>query len=173
MSELVHVLDGQVVLYTRARTKRWQARLRLAAGWLRISTGAADLEKAKAAALKRYYQIQAKRELNLPERTRRFVAVADAVVAELEAAQEAGDARLVYSHYIGAIQNYLKPFFGKHNIDTIDVKQLKQFEQWRAKRMGKVLVHSTITTRNSAMNKVFEYDVDREWVSKSALPKLA
>jgi len=72
MSELVHVLDGQVVLYTRARTKRWQARLRLAAGWLRISTGAADLEKAKAAALKRYYQIQAKCELNLPERTLRF-----------------------------------------------------------------------------------------------------
>ena len=174
MSELIHILDGLVVLYRRDRSARWQARLKLAdSSWRRVSTGETDSVAAGKAAMKLYYDAEFKRENKLPQNTRRFGAVADAVVAALNAELTAGTGKSVYRSYVSSIHLYLKPFFGKHNIDSISPMLLQRFDAWRTKQMGKSPLASTITNHNSALNRVFNYALERGWVTRTVLPKLA
>ena len=174
MSELIHILDGLVVLYRRDRSARWQARLKLSdSSWRRVSTGATDSVAAGKAAMKLYYDAEFKRENKLPQNTRRFGAVADAVVAALNAELTAGTGKSVYRSYVSSIHLYLKPFFGKHNIDSISPMLLQRFDAWRTKQMGKSPLASTITNHNSALNRVFNYALERGWVTRTVLPKLA
>ena len=174
MSELIHILDGLVVLYRRDRSARWQARLKLSdSSWRRVSTGATDSVAAGKAAMKLYYDAEFKRENKLPQNSRRFGAVADAVVAALNAELTAGTGKSVYRSYVSSIHLYLKPFFGKHNIDSISPMLLQRFDAWRTKQMGKSPLASTITNHNSALNRVFNYALERGWVTRTVLPKLA
>ena len=122
--------------------------------------------------MKLYYDAEFKREHKLPQNTRRFSAVADAVIKELQRQLEAGTGKAVYHSYISAITHYLTPFFGKYNADSITPVLLNKFEQWREQRMGKQPVASTITNHNSALNAVFKYAMERGWVSAHQLPKL-
>ena len=139
MAELIHLLDGLVVLYQRNRSARWQARLKLANGtWHRVSTGERDRVAAGKAALKLYYDAEFKREHKLPQNTRRFAAVAEAVVKNLQAAQADGTGKAVYASYISSINHYLIPFFGRYNIDRITPALLRRFDTWRKDKMGKV-----------------------------------
>ncbi|MBM3354829.1 MAG: site-specific integrase [Betaproteobacteria bacterium] len=171
MSELIHLMEGAVVLYKRDRSGRWQARLKMAdKSWKRVSTGEADAKQAAKVALKLHYEAEFKREHKLPESTRRFGLIADAVVADLKAKLDAGEGKAVYTDYISCIENYLKPYFRKYNVDSVDGKLLKQFEKWRVEKMGKEPVHSTITTHNSALNRIFDYAADHGWVARTALP---
>ena len=174
MSELIHILDGLVVLYRRDRSARWQARLKLSDNsWRRVSTGATDSVAAGKAAMKLYYDAEFKRQNKLPQNTRRFGAVADAVVAALNAELTAGTGKSAYRSYVSAINLYLKPFFGKHNIDSITPPLLQRFDVWRTKQMRKSPFASTITNHNSALNRVFDYALERGWVTQTVLPKLA
>jgi hypothetical protein len=166
-------MEGAVVLYKRDRSARWQVRMKMAdKSWKRVSTGEADAKKASKVAITLYYKAEFKRELKLPDSTRRFGPIADTVVGELKTALDEGEGKVVYNDYISCIQNYLKPYFAKYNIDSIDGKLIKQFEKWRVEAMGKEPVHSTITTHNSALNRIFDYAADHGWVARTALPKL-
>ena len=174
MSELIQILNGLVVLYQRDRSARWQARMKLAdKSWRRVSTGETDSVKAGKAALKLYYDAEFKLDNKLPQNTRRFGAVADAVAKSLQAELDAGGGKSVYRSYISAINIYLKPFFGKHNIDSITPDLLHRFETWRKKEMGNTPTASTITTHNSALNRVFNYALEHGWVTRVVVPKLA
>ncbi|MSQ89262.1 MAG: site-specific integrase [Betaproteobacteria bacterium] len=173
-SELIHLLGGAVVLYKRERSSVWQARLKLSSNkWLRASTRCKDSVKAGIAATKLYYEAETKREFKLPTSTQRFNAVADTVAAQMTAELEAGNGKVVYGDYLSCIRLYLKPFFGKYNIDSISPTLLKQFDTWRATEMGKVPVASTITTHNSALNRVFDYALEKGWTTRAVLPKLS
>jgi integrase len=174
MPELVHILDGLVVLYRRDRSARWQARLKLAdKSWRRVSTGESDKVAAGKAAMKLYYDAEFKRDNKLPQNTRRFGAVAEAAVKQMQAELDAGAGKSVYHSYVGSIQHYLIPFFGKYNVDSITAPLLQRFDAWRTKRMGKTPVASTITNHNSALNRVFDYALERGWVTQAVVPKLA
>jgi integrase len=50
---------------------------------------------------------------------------------------------------------------------------LQRFDVWRTKQMGKSPFASTITNHNSALNRVFNYALERGWVTQAVLPKLA
>ena len=173
MAELIHLLDGLVVLYQRNRSARWQARLKLANGtWHRVSTGERDRVAAGRAALKQYYDAEFKREHKLPQNTRRFAAVAEAVVKNLQAAQADGTGKVVYASYISSINHYLIPFFGRYNIDRITPALLRRFDTWRKDKMGKVPVASTINNHNSALHRVFDYALEHGWVTRTLVPTL-
>ena len=62
--------------------------------------------------------------------------------------------KVVYNDYVAVIKKYLIPFFGSYNLNTIGYEELKRFDTWRRKEMGRQPVLSTITTHNSAMNRV-------------------
>ena len=172
MTKLVRIID-EVVIYKRERSKIWQARIKLRnKRWKRITTGTKDEIEAKRIAIKLYYEAEFRHENKLPYFTKKFATVADYTVQQLEEELEAGDGKAVYRSYIQAINNYLKPYFGKYNVDNITPALMKEFEEWRIFKMQKLPAASTITTQNSALNKIFDYAVDHSWVSRTQLPKL-
>jgi integrase len=174
MSELIQVIQNEVVLYRRDRSAKWQARLKLAdKSWRRVSTKERDVAKASKAALKLYYDAELRLKHQLPQNTRRFDAVADAVIRDIKAQLDAGQGKSVYHSYITSISLYLKPFFGKHNIDSIKPALLQKFDTWRIEKMGKTPVASTITNHNSALNRIFDYALERGWITRNVLPKLS
>lgn len=173
MSELIHLLNGVVVLYRRERSARWQARIKLAnKKWHRLSTKETDEAKAGAAAIKTYYELEFRRDNKLPENTRRFDAVAKATVKKLQEDLDAGLGKVVHHSYINSIQLYLIPFFGKYNVDSITAPLLQQFDAWRTSKLGRVPASSTITNHNSALNKVFEYALQHGWITQAVVPVL-
>jgi integrase len=169
---LIRIID-EVVIYKRERSKVWQARIKLKnKRWKRISTGTKDETEAKQVAIKLYYEAEFRHENKLPYYTKKFSTVADYTVEQLEEELATGDGKVVYRSYIQAINNYLKPFFGKYNVDNITPAMMKDFEEWRVFKMRKLPAASTITTQNSALNKVFDFAVEHNWANRTQLPKL-
>ena len=169
---IVHLRDGAVVLYKRGASKRWQARYKLDdAKWHRISTKQVNVQYAGEVACDAYDRARFLREANVPVTTRRFDAVANLAIGELEQQLAAGSGKSVYHSYIAAIKRYLIPYFGKYNINTIGYEQLKAFDVWRRQQMGKQPVKSTVTTHNSALNRVFDEAVKRGWLGAGQLPQ--
>ncbi|MBI3285515.1 MAG: site-specific integrase [Burkholderiales bacterium] len=171
--ELVYARDGEVVLYKRVGSQRWQTRFKLNdEKWHRISTKQRNLEYAKTFACAAYDKARFLREENLPVSSRRFNDVAKLASDEMQKQLDSGVGKSVYHSYIGAINRYLVPYFGKYNINTIGYEHLKSFDAWRTKEMGHAPVASTITTHTSALNRVFDAAVERGWLAQSQVPKM-
>ena len=83
-----------------------------------------------------------------------------------------GVGKSVYHSYIAAINRYLVPFFGKHNINSISYELLKKFDDWRNVQMKKIPVASTVTTHTSALNRVFDAAIERGWIGKHQVPQM-
>lgn len=173
VTESVNVLPKLVVLYKRQRSSVWQCRYKLAdKKWRRTSTGESTVEAATRAALRIYYEGEVKREAKLPVDSKRFGSVAEAVVEGMQRELAEGLGKSVYHSYIFATRKYLIPFFGKHDTGSITPALLRKFEVWRREQMGREPKASTITTHNSALNKIFDYAEQHGWVTPAVRPKL-
>lgn len=173
MSDLVQVMPGQVVLYKRERSSVWQCRYKgKDKKWYRTSTNETDQKAAANAALRLYYEGAVKRENKLPINTKRFDSVAKTVVERMEADLAEGQGKAVFHSYISAINGYLIPFFGKHNVDSITAALLQKFDVWRKKKLGREPAASTITNHNSALNKVFDFAELHGWITPAVRPTL-
>ncbi len=171
--QIVHARDGEVVLYKRPSSARWQARFKLNdSKWHRISTKQRNLDYATKAACEAYDRARFLKAENLPITSKRFDAVAKLAVQEMQDMLSSGNGKSVYHSYIAATHRYLVPFFGKYNINGIGHEQLKAFDGWRTAKMKKVPVASTITTHTSALNRVFDAAVERGWLGKSQVPQI-
>jgi integrase len=72
-NEIHHYRDGNVVLYKRERSHRWQTRLKLPNDkWKRISTKKTDVETAKEIACDKYGEIRFRIKNKMPIDTKRF-----------------------------------------------------------------------------------------------------
>jgi integrase len=168
----VAILEGKVVLTQRKRSSAWQARFRVGNKWLRITTKQQELEKAKAAAVNIYARTQLRHEEGVPVVSKRFSQVAAIAKQKMQAALDAGEAKRVYKDYIIAINNYLDPFFGKYNITTINYALMNEFAGWRKAKLGHEAKASTISTHNSALNRIFDEAMERGYMTKSQVPEL-
>ena len=169
----MHFREGNVVLYTRERSKRYQARIKLANNkWKRISTGESDLEKASQIACEKYDEIKFKVKNKIALDTRRFKDVSKLAISEMQTELDAGYGKKSFVDYISALKNYFIPYFQNTNIDTIDYKKLKEFDEWRTKKVGRILKHSTINNHNSALKRVYKVAVDRNWIHSVQVPEL-
>lgn len=168
----VTILDGKVVLTQRKRSSAWQARFRIGSKWLRVTTKQNELEKAKIAADEMYLRARFRNEEGLPVISKRFFQVAALAQQKMEAAIKAGEGKAVYKDYIIAINNYLTPFFGKYNITSIDYALMKEFAVWRKQKMGHEPKSSSISTHNSALNRVFDEAMEHGYITKSQIPEL-
>lgn len=170
---LIHLRDGEVVLYKRGNIPRWQARFKLSNGeWRRISTKTPLLDRAKAIATEAYDHARFSQKAGLPEVTRRFDSVARLAIDDMQKALDAGRGKKTYIHYIQAINRYLIPFFGKRYIDKIGYEDFEQFDEWRTKLMGYAPKASTVTNHLSALNRVYDVALSRGWVAQSKIPEL-
>ena len=171
--QIAYARDGEVVLYKRSSSARWQARFKLNdSKWHRISTKQRNLDYATKAACEAYDRARFLKAENLPISSKRFDAVAKLAVLEMENMLASGNGKSVYNSYISATNNYLVPFFGNYNINCIGYEHLKAFDEWRTKQMKHAPVSSTITTHTSALNRVFDAAVERGWLAASQVPQM-
>ena len=77
-----------------------------------------------------------------------------------------------FADYFRAIDNYLIPFFGNHNIDNITPALIAEFHQWRTEQVGYELKASTQNNHNAALNSVFDYAIEKGWMTHSQRPSL-
>jgi len=168
----VVILEGKIVLTQRKRSSAWQARFRVGSKWLRITTKQTELEKAKATAVDKYARAKFLSEEGLPVVSKRFSQVAAVAKQKLQDALDGEEGKSVYKDYIIAINNYLDPFFGKYNITSIDYALMLEFAAWRKAKLGHEAKASTISTHNSALNRIFDVAMERGYMTKSQVPEL-
>ena len=170
---LAHARNGEVVLYKRGDSKRWQARFKLKdLKWRRLATKQTNIQYAAETACEAYDRARYFFAENIPIVSKRFDVIARVTVDELLGQITAGHGKVVYKDYVTTIKKYLIPFFGSYNLNTIGYEELQRFDTWRRKEMGRQPVLSTITTHNSAMNRVYHTAVERGWIAQSQVPKL-
>lgn len=167
-AQSVPILKGKVVLTKRARSSYWQARYRIGRKWIRTSTKTEDLEEAEVFATDHYYESKFKEKNNIPIVTRKFSNVAEAVKMKLE-----NDTSLVMAaDYIRAIDNYLIPFFGSHNVATVDYPLIVQFNDWRVEKMKREPAMTTVRTHAAVLRRIFEEAVVHDYMSEAQVPSL-
>lgn len=170
---LVHLRDGEVVLYRRENSGKWQARYKLSdKRWHRISTKEKNIDFASKVATEAYDRARFLAEEDVVITSKKFGAVANAVVKQLQAELDGGGGKSVYYTYITVINKYLIPFFKNYNVNGITYEALMDFDKWREKEMGKKPRASTITNHNTSLNRVLDYAVDMGYMSKVHIPKL-
>ena len=169
---LIHLRDGDVVLYKRENSEKWQARYKLKNKWHRISTKERNTDYAGKVACEEYDRARFLDDEDIVITSKKFGAVAKAVAANLQAQLDGGKGKVVYQTYITVINKYLIPFFKNYNINSIDYETLVKFDEWREGEMGKKPRASTITNHNTALNRVLEYAVDMGYMSNVHIPKL-
>jgi integrase len=170
---LAHARGGEVVLYKRLDSQRWQARFKLKdLKWRRVATKHVNLDYAAEVACEAYDRARFLFDEKIPISSKRFDAVAKLAIQEMESQLASGHGKTVYHDYIAAINRYLVPFFGGFNINTIGYEELKRFADWRVERMGRHPVTSTVTTHTSALNRVYDLAVERGWIAQTQIPKM-
>ncbi len=170
---LAHARGGEVVLYKRPDSKRWQARFKLKdLKWHRVATKHANIQYAAETACEAYDRARFLFDEKIPITSKRFDSVADIAIDEMERQIAAGVGKRVYNDYIIVIRKYLKPFFGAKHINTIGYEEIKKFSEWRTKEMKRAPVASTVTTHISAFNRVFDCAVERGWIAAAQVPKM-
>jgi len=167
------ILDGEVRVYRRERSKRWQAAFNIDGHTIRISTGKRDLAEAKEYARDTFLEYKFRHKNDLPIVTKKFSDVARLAIVDMRKQLDAGLGKKVYADYCVCIERYLIPFFGAQYVTSINYEKIQQFYEWRRERMGREPKASTLNTHNSAMNRVFEEAVARGFLANKDVPMLA
>ena len=101
---LAHARNGEVVLYKRGDSKRWQARFKLKdLKWHRVATKHVNIQFAAETACEAYDRARFLYDEKIPITSKRFDSVADIAVDEMEKQLKAGVGKSVYNDYISVI----------------------------------------------------------------------
>jgi len=169
-----HLRDGEVVLYLRPDSKVWQVRYKLFdRKWHCMSTRQRRLDWAMRAACEMYDRARFREEEGLPQKTKRFDAIARGCIKALEMEIERGIRRETNRDYIRAMNNYLIPYFGKFMLTNITLEKVRHYEEWRNEKMGRVPISSTLANHASAFSRVIDFAIEQGWLSdRVAIPRL-
>ena len=171
--ETTHTLiERELVVYRRERSKIWQCRFKVDNVWQRASTKERDIKKAKARAFEIRMEAEIRKRSNLPVITRKFRHVAKLAVERLEHEIAIGKGKRSYTDYIRVIQDYLIPILGNRSITSIDYQALDDLNVKRALLMEKAPAQSTMLTHNAALNRIFDEAVIRGFMTEANKPKL-
>lgn len=168
----VHILEGQATLFQRPSTPHWHVRYKVHGKWERTSTKCTELAEARRRATELVTEAWFKERNGLPVVNKRFKSVARLAIKRMDELAKSGRGKATYKTYTQAIQNYLIPLLGNHNVDRIDNAVLARFEAERIELMGRVPSASVINNHNSALNRVFEEAIERGYMTKFQLPML-
>ena len=168
----VHILEGQATLFQRPATPHWHVRYKVHGKWERSSTKCTDLADARRRATELVTEAWFKERNGLPVVNKRFKSVARLAIKRMDELAKSGRGKATYKTYTQAIENYLIPLLGNHNVDRIDNAVLARFEAERIELMGRVPSASVINNHNSALNRVFEEAIERGYMTKFQLPLL-
>ncbi|QWD79455.1 hypothetical protein ICV01_07375 [Polynucleobacter sp. MWH-Spelu-300-X4] len=166
------IYPRELILYKRPTSTVWQCRYKVDGKWLIASTKLRDREKAieRAKDLKRIAEL--KKEANLPVVTKKFKDIARLTKQRMDDKAKKGEAPVSYNVYKRIIDDFLIPCLGNKNIDKIDYAALKQYEEDRAKLMGKEPAYSTVRKHNVTLNYIFEEAILRGFMTRVNKPEL-
>ena len=166
--EVIHLRDGEVVLFKRSHSALWQCRYKLADGsWQRVSTRRASIEAAVAVATNLYDESRYRQRLGLAHRAQSFAHLAGAVVEDLRRQLDAGVGKSVYHSYITCIERYFLPYFGDCRLEQLTHTDILEFEIWRNRQMGRQPKASTLNNFASAWSRLTQTAVNRGWISEA------
>jgi hypothetical protein len=173
LPSVIHLRDGEVVLYRRAGSPYWQVRYKLRNGaWTRESTAQAALENAIPTACELYDEARFRQKLGLAHKGTTFTTLAHETLRHLRLELDAGRGRVVYASYISVIERYFIPYFAEKQLETLTASDMAQFEAWRNRQMQRLPKASTLNTFASAWSKLLETGVGKGWISeRAAIPK--
>jgi len=166
------LLDGQITLFKRVNSHKWQTAFKIENSEIRRSTKKVDKAEASLAALDLYLEAKFRHKNGMPLKTRTFGDIAKLAIAEMVRALSEKRGKTVYKDYIIALNRYLIPFLGGYLINKIDFAAISSYEDWRAEKMGKRPTASSVGTHNSAINKVFDEAIKRGYVAAEKRPFL-
>jgi integrase len=157
----------------RAGSDNWYARLTLPGGKRLIKTTKTDdLETAREAALRLYYETDVHIQNKLPATTCKFADVARHAINRMQSELREGIGKQSYKDYTQALNKWLIPYFGTTDIAKLDLAAVTGFDAWRTAQSGKVPAQSTINNHNSALNRVLDLAELNGWTVKSLRPTL-
>ena len=166
IGRLVHIRDGEVTLYKRTRSNKWQMTFKLYnKQWYRITTGYSDLDYAKKKAGEIYDRARFMEEMGFPISPKKFKVVAEQLAQELQRDLDSGVGKKIYVDYLAVIKAYLIPFFGNYDLVKINHKVVGDYEAWRNLKMGRKAKSSTLATHSVAYNKVYDLAIAKGWLS--------
>ena len=161
-------------LVRRDDSCHWQAHYKVEGvkSWIRKTVNTDDPEMAKARAERMWMKSTFDHEDGRPVVSRKFRRMANVVVLKMEQEIEAGTGIASLKEYLTAIRNYLIPFFGNHNVDSITPRLIAEFHIWRAERLGRELSASAQGTHNVALNRIFDEAIMRGYMAEIHRPAL-
>ena len=115
------ILPRELIVYQRGDSDVWQCRLKVDNKWMARTTKERDLDKAIDRAKRMLFEAQLRKESNLPVVTKKFRDIAKLTKQQMvdELANPKMKAPVSFNQYVKIIDDYLMPFFGNKNIDTI------------------------------------------------------
>ena len=99
-SETVTLLDEDIRVFKRLRSRAWQATFKMDGTWVRVSTKCKQLAEAKEAARELYIEYKIRQKNGLPVISKRLADVAACCVADMQKQLDAGLGKKSYRDYI-------------------------------------------------------------------------
>ena len=174
--KIIHLHDGNVVLYKRANSQVWQVRIKVGSGekgWKRLSTGESDSNAAERFASDKFHEFRVMAKLGLSPDSKTFKHCALVAEKEMRNALSVGKGKIIYEDYIRTLHKYLIPFFGQYIIDTIDYSKIEEFNTFRLERLGRPPARSTVNNHNATLKRVFNVALKNKWMKRESIPTLS
>lgn len=166
----VHILEGKATLFKRPNTSHWHIRYKAEGKWQRVTTKSESLQEARGIGAELVAEARFRAKNGLPLVSKRFKAVAKLAIQRMEELLAAGQGKATYRTYIQALNGYLIPFLGNHNIDRVDNAVMREFERWRLEQMKRPPAASTLNNHNAALSRVFDEAIARGYMTRIQVP---
>jgi integrase len=132
---LAKIANGKGEIYTRSDTlkKAWHVRIKYfeGSGYYIKSLKTEDKQEAMDVAEEWYRDLKYKHDNNLIVRKRTVSQVCNLYVSKLESNVAIGIATpQMLVDYKPLVETYIKPFFGKRNIDLLKQRDIEEFKAW-------------------------------------------
>lgn len=168
----VVIRPHELRLKRRSNSNVWQIHYKIGSRktWYRTTSKTSDLDAAKRIAEDVFHEARVLEKRGLSIVSKKFKAVAQIVSDNFKEQVKAGTGKKSYADYYRAIDTYLIPFFGNHHIDNVTPALIAEFHRWRTELVGYELKASTQNNHNSALNSVFDYAIEKGYMSESQRP---
>jgi len=167
--------ENEIRLVRRPDSDKWQAHFKVdtLGKWIRKATKHSDVDKARRVAEDMWMRARILSEEGHPVISKKFKAVAEILLRDLEIKIAADKTKRGSNNdYVGALKTYLIPFFGVKNIDRINQEVFTEFCEWRRQKVGRELSHSAQANHNAALSLVFDYAIERGYMTSLQKPVL-
>ena len=173
-----HVISDELRIYKTESSRNWTARFKIGKAWLGKTTSEQDREKAIIKAIQLQAEYKTKAALGYPVHTganskaNTIKVIARKAIKRMETETANGTGKPVFNDYILVLNRYHIEYFDNTSIKDIDVQALMDFDKWRIDELGRVPAKSTISTHNSALQRVFDEAVIAKLITATELPVL-